>query len=61
VQFSVEMSSLPYRQDLLPSVRAFVEHLAAEFPKPVRNAVLSQEVSLTASRMTGSLVMETST
>jgi hypothetical protein len=34
--FLAEMSSLPYRQGLLPSVRAFVEHLAAEFPKPVR-------------------------
>jgi len=27
---------IPYRQGLLPSVRAFVEHLAAEFPKVVR-------------------------
>jgi DNA-binding transcriptional LysR family regulator len=27
---------MPYRQGLLPSVRAFVEHLAAEFPKAVR-------------------------
>jgi len=27
---------MPYRQRLLPSVRAFVEHLAAEFPKAVR-------------------------
>jgi len=27
---------LPYRQGLLPSVRAFVEHLAAELPKAVR-------------------------
>ena len=26
---------MPYRQGLLPSVRAFVEHLAAEFPKVV--------------------------
>jgi len=26
---------MPYRQGLLPSVRAFVEHLAAEFPKSV--------------------------
>lgn len=26
---------LPYRQGLLPSVRAFVDHLAAEFPKVV--------------------------
>jgi DNA-binding transcriptional LysR family regulator len=26
---------MPYRQGLLPSVRAFVEHLAAEFPKAV--------------------------
>jgi DNA-binding transcriptional LysR family regulator len=27
---------MPYRQGLLPSVRAFIEHLAAEFPKAVR-------------------------
>jgi DNA-binding transcriptional LysR family regulator len=27
---------MPYRQGLLPSVRAFVEHLATEFPKAVR-------------------------
>ena len=27
---------MPYRQGLLPSVRAFVEQLAAEFPKAVR-------------------------
>ena len=27
---------MPYRQGLLPSVRAFVEHLAAELPKVVR-------------------------
>jgi hypothetical protein len=27
---------MPYRQGLLPSVRTFVEHLAAEFPKAVR-------------------------
>jgi DNA-binding transcriptional LysR family regulator len=27
---------MPYRRGLLPSVRAFVEHLAAEFPKAVR-------------------------
>jgi DNA-binding transcriptional LysR family regulator len=27
---------MPYRQGLLPSVRAFVEHLVAEFPKAVR-------------------------
>ena len=27
---------MPYRQGLLPSVRVFVEHLAAEFPKAVR-------------------------
>jgi len=27
---------LPYRQGLLPSVRVFVEYLAAEFPKTVR-------------------------
>ncbi len=26
---------IPYRQGLLPSVRAFIEHLAAEFPKRV--------------------------
>jgi DNA-binding transcriptional LysR family regulator len=26
---------IPYRQGLLPSVRAFVDHLAAEFPKAV--------------------------
>ena len=26
---------MPYRQGLLPSVRAFVEHLVAEFPKSV--------------------------
>jgi hypothetical protein len=26
---------LPYRQGQLPSVRAFVDHLAAEFPKMV--------------------------
>jgi DNA-binding transcriptional LysR family regulator len=26
---------IPYRQGLLPSVRAFIEHLAAEFPKAV--------------------------
>ena len=24
---------IPYRQALLPSVRAFIEHLAVEFPK----------------------------
>ena len=24
---------IPYRQGLLPSVRAFLDHLAAEFPK----------------------------
>lgn len=27
---------LPYRQGLLPAVRAFIEHLAAEFPKVVQ-------------------------
>jgi DNA-binding transcriptional LysR family regulator len=27
---------MPYRQGLLPSIRAFVEHLAAKFPKAVR-------------------------
>ena len=27
---------LPYRQGLLPSVRAFLDHLAAEFPKAVQ-------------------------
>ena len=26
---------MPYRQGLLPSVRAFVEHLAADLPKAV--------------------------
>jgi hypothetical protein len=26
---------IPYRHGLLPSVRAFVEHLAVEFPKVV--------------------------
>jgi DNA-binding transcriptional LysR family regulator len=26
---------IPYRQGLLPSVRAFIEHLVAEFPKVV--------------------------
>jgi DNA-binding transcriptional LysR family regulator len=26
---------IPYRQGLLPSVRVFVDHLAAEFPKAV--------------------------
>jgi DNA-binding transcriptional LysR family regulator len=26
---------IPYRQGLLPSVRVFIEHLAAEFPKAV--------------------------
>jgi DNA-binding transcriptional LysR family regulator len=26
---------IPYRQGLLPSVRAFLDHLAAEFPKTV--------------------------
>jgi DNA-binding transcriptional LysR family regulator len=26
---------IPYRQGLLPSVRAFIDHLAAEFPKVV--------------------------
>jgi hypothetical protein len=26
---------IPYRQALLPSIRAFVDHLAAEFPKVV--------------------------
>jgi DNA-binding transcriptional LysR family regulator len=25
---------IPYRQGLLPSVRAFLDHLAEEFPKP---------------------------
>jgi hypothetical protein len=25
----------PYRQGLLPSVRVFIDHLAAEFPKAV--------------------------
>jgi DNA-binding transcriptional LysR family regulator len=29
---------MPYRQGLLPSVRAFVEHLAAELPKAVRTS-----------------------
>jgi hypothetical protein len=27
---------MPYSRGLLPSVRAFVEHLAAELPKAVR-------------------------
>jgi hypothetical protein len=27
---------IPYRRGLLPSVRAFLEHLVAEFPKVVR-------------------------
>jgi DNA-binding transcriptional LysR family regulator len=27
---------IPYRQGLLPSVRVFIDHLAAEFPKAVR-------------------------
>jgi DNA-binding transcriptional LysR family regulator len=27
---------IPYRQGLLPSVRAFIDHLAAEFPNAVR-------------------------
>ena len=26
---------VPYRQGLLPSVRVFIDHLAAEFPKAV--------------------------
>jgi len=26
---------IPYRQGLLPSVRAFIDHLATEFPKVV--------------------------
>ncbi len=26
---------IPYRQGLLPSVRVFLDHLAAEFPKTV--------------------------
>ena len=26
---------IPYRQGLLPSVRVFMDHLAAEFPKAV--------------------------
>jgi hypothetical protein len=26
---------MPYRQGLLPSVRVFIDHLAAEFPKAV--------------------------
>jgi DNA-binding transcriptional LysR family regulator len=26
---------IPYRQGLLPSVRVFIDHLAAEFPKAV--------------------------
>jgi len=26
---------IPYRQGLLPSVRAFLDHLATEFPKAV--------------------------
>ena len=26
---------IPYRQGLLPSIRAFLDHLAAEFPKAV--------------------------
>ena len=26
---------IPYRQGLLPSVRAFIDHIAAEFPKVV--------------------------
>jgi hypothetical protein len=29
------MPSIPYRQGLLPSVRIFIDHLAAEFPKAV--------------------------
>ena len=28
-------SLIPYRKGLLPSVRAFLDHLAAEFPKTV--------------------------
>jgi len=28
---------IPYRQGLLPSVRVFIDHLAAEFPKAVRS------------------------
>src|ERR1700746_4077493 len=31
---------MPYRQGLLPSVRAFVEHLAAELPKGGRISIL---------------------
>jgi DNA-binding transcriptional LysR family regulator len=27
---------IPYRQGLLPSVRAFLDHLATEFPKAVQ-------------------------
>jgi hypothetical protein len=27
---------IPYRRGLLPSVRVFIEHLAAEFPKAVQ-------------------------
>jgi len=27
---------LPYRHGLLPAVRVFIDHLAAEFPKAVR-------------------------
>ena len=27
---------IPYRQGLLPSVRVFIDHLAAEFPKAVQ-------------------------
>ena len=37
---------MPYRQGLLPSVRAFVEHLAAEFPKAVRIQMLRSVRSL---------------
>jgi DNA-binding transcriptional LysR family regulator len=33
---SVLTSLMPYRQGLLPSVRAFVEHLATDLPDAVR-------------------------
>jgi len=32
---SVITALIPHRQGLLPSVRVFIDHLAAEFPKPV--------------------------
>jgi DNA-binding transcriptional LysR family regulator len=33
---------IPYRQGLLPSVRVFIDHMAAEFPKGGRDVEIRQ-------------------